>query len=94
MLDPRAFRRDPEGVAKALRVRGLELDLPTYTSLERARKDLQTETESLQHDRNEISRAIGIARADGEDVSDLIEGVSHLGIRLNAASQRVPKGSG
>lgn len=84
MLDPRAFRRDPEGVAKALRVRGLELDLPTYTSLERARKDLQTETESLQHDRNEISRAIGIARADGEDVSDLIEGVSHLGIRLNA----------
>lgn len=84
MLDPRYFRRDPEGVAAALKKRGLELDLPMYTSLERARRDLQTETESLQHDRNEISRAIGKARADGEDVTDLIEGVSHLGIRLNA----------
>ena len=84
MLDPRYFRRDPEGVAAALKKRGLELDLPMYMSLERARKDLQTETESLQHERNEISRAIGKARSDGEDVSDLIEGVSHLGFRLNA----------
>lgn len=84
MLDPRDFRRDPEGVATALKKRGLELDLPTYMDLEKARKDLQTETESLQHERNEISRAIGKARSDGEDVSDLIEGVGHLGMRLDA----------
>ena len=84
MLDPRNFRRDPEGIATALKKRGLELDLPTYMDLEKARRDLQTETESLQHERNEISRAIGKARSDGEDVSDLIEGVGHLGMRLNA----------
>lgn len=91
MLDPRAFRRDPEGIARALKKRGLVLDLPTYTNLERARKDLQTETESLRHERNEISRAIGKARADGEDVSDLTEGVRHLGIRLNALSNEFRK---
>ena len=84
MLDPRTFRQDPEAVAKALRKRGMELDLPTYRSLERARKDLQSETESLQHERNEVSKAIGQMRSEGEDVSDLIEGVTHLGIRLNA----------
>lgn len=83
MLDQRTLRRDPELVAEALRKRELDFDMATYGELEKARHDLQTEMESLQHDRNEMSRAIGQAKRDGLDIEPLRMTVSELGSRLD-----------
>ena len=91
MLDPRAFRQDPEGTARALKKRGLDLDLTLYKALEEDRRNLQIETETLQHDRKEISAEIGRSRKNGEDVSDLMDGVQQLGVRLSAVQNEFRK---
>ena len=87
MIDPRAFRRNPEAVAEALTVRGYQLDLDRYRELEKARHDFQTETENLQHERNIASREIGRERANGVDVQPLIEAMGAIGIRLDVVKQ-------
>ena len=84
MLDPRRFRQDPEAIAEALKIRGFELDLATYHDLEDARHTLQTELETLQHERNVKSKHIGVAKQQGEDITPLVAEVGDLGSRLDA----------
>lgn len=83
MLDPRRFRQDPEAIAEALKVRGFELDLATYHDLEAARHKLQTQVETLQHERNVKSKHIGVAKQQGENISPLVAEVGDLGARLD-----------
>jgi len=82
MLDPKLLRNDPEGVAKCLKRRGFELDLKTYHLLESERSVLQNKTQELQTQRNQFSKAIGQAKAKGEDASDAMARVSKLGEEL------------
>ncbi|MXZ44785.1 MAG: serine--tRNA ligase, partial [Gammaproteobacteria bacterium] len=84
VLDPRRFRQDPEAIAEALKIRGFELDLATYHDLEDARHTLQTELETLQHERNVKSKHIGVAKQQGEDITPLVAEVGDLGSRLDA----------
>lgn len=86
MLDPRRFRQDPEAIAEALKLRGFELDLATYHDLENARHKLQTEVETLQHERNVKSKHIGVAKQRGEDIDPLVAEVGDLGARLDELS--------
>ena len=86
MLDPRRFRQDSEAIAEALKLRGFELDLATYHDLEDARHKLQTEVETLQHERNIKSKHIGVAKQQGEDIDPLVAEVGDLGARLDALS--------
>lgn len=83
MLDPRLFRQNPEAIAGALSIRGYDLDLDTYRDLEQARHDLQLEMETLQHERNTVSREIGFAKRSGEDIEPLVAAVGDLGMRLD-----------
>ncbi|PWG62412.1 serine--tRNA ligase [Sediminicurvatus halobius] len=85
MLDPKDLRADPEGVAAALARRGHALDVAEYRALEDERRDLQERTQSLQQERNTRSKAIGQAKARGEDIQPLLDEVADLGDRLKAA---------
>ena len=85
MLDLRMLRQRPEEVAELLKGRGVVLDLKLFQTLEEERKRLQSETETLQNQRNTVSRAIGKAKAGGDDVSTLVADVGDLGERLEAA---------
>ncbi len=82
MLDIRLLRQDLETVATRLETRGFELETATFRTLEAERASLQQETESLQHERNRKSKAIGEAKARGEDIAPLVAEVSGLGDRL------------
>jgi len=82
MLDPQILRANPDQVAAGLRRRGFELDLAAYQSLEARRKQLQVETQNLQAERNAQSKAIGAAKARGEDIEPLRAAVGALGERL------------
>ncbi len=82
MLDPRLLRNDPESVAIRLRVKNFELDVATIRSLESRRKEAQIRTESLQAERNHRSKAIGQAKARGEDIEPLLAEVADLGEQL------------
>ncbi|MGD8497400.1 MAG: serine--tRNA ligase, partial [Chromatiales bacterium] len=85
MLDPKLLRTDLEGVAAALARRGLRLDVQQIQTLEVRRKDLQVATQELQSERNARSKAIGQAKARGDDVAPLLAEVADLGDRLKAA---------
>jgi len=85
MLDPKLIRNDLEGVARALHRRGYTLDTALFASLEERRKALQVRADELRNERNTRSKAIGHAKAAGEDAAPLLEQVSDLGERLKAA---------
>ena len=82
MLDPQLLRNEPERVRVLLARRRYELDLDKLAALEGARKTLQSETENLRSDRNKRSKAIGQAKARGEDIGPLRDAVAALGERL------------
>nr|WP_297460256.1 serine--tRNA ligase [uncultured Halomonas sp.] len=94
MLDPKLLRSDPEQIAQRLAKRGFTLDVTRFESLEARRRDLQTETERLQNERNTRSKAIGKAKAAGEDIEPLKAEVSDLGERLDSAKSKLADVSG
>ena len=71
MLDIKYLRQNAESIKQALLIKGFELDINTFNSLENNRKSLQVEVESLQAERKELSSAFGQAKATGEDVDEL-----------------------
>ena len=86
MLDPNLLRQDPVTLAERLRdSRGFSLDAPAVESLEAERKRLQIRTQELQNLRNTRSKAIGMAKAKGEDASMLLAEVAGFGDELKAS---------
>jgi seryl-tRNA synthetase len=88
MLDPVLFRSQlRETAAKLLQLRGFNLDIPQFEQFESQRKQLQTQTQELQNQRNARSKAIGQAKAKGEDLGALMAEVAGLGDALKASEQ-------
>ncbi|MBK1702301.1 serine--tRNA ligase [Thiococcus pfennigii] len=86
MLDPRLLRSELAVVSEGLARRGLRVDGAAIESLEARRKALQVEVQDLQNQRNTRSKAIGQAKAKGEDVAPLMAEVGTLGEQLKAAN--------
>jgi len=87
MLDIRQLRTDPQGVAANLARRGYALDLERFAALEARRKEAQVAVDALRNERNVRSKAIGQAKAKGEDVAPLLAEVESLGDRLAKGEQ-------
>lgn len=84
MLDPHILRTNADDVAARLKTRGYVFDAEQFKALEASRKTLQVETENLQAERNQASKGIGKAKAEGKDIAPLLEQVAHLGAQLDA----------
>lgn len=89
MLDPKLVRKDLDAVVKQLARRGFQVDTGKLDALEEARKELQSRTQSLQNERNSRSKAIGKAKASGEDIQPLLDEVADLGDKLKLAEQEL-----
>ena len=85
MLDPKRLRNELEACAEQLARRGYKLEVETFRQLEEQRKQLQVRTQELQAERNSKSKAIGQAKAKGEDAAPILAEVADLGDRLKAA---------
>jgi len=85
MLDPQLFRSDLESVQVQLKRRAIDFDADFYTDLENKRKAIQVKTQELQNERNSRSKAIGQAKAKGEDVQPLLDQVQGFGDQLKEA---------
>ncbi|HEY5645004.1 MAG TPA: serine--tRNA ligase [Pseudomonadales bacterium] len=85
MLDSKLLRANPQAVCDRLRIRGYQFDVARFEALEAERRVVQLETERLQNERNTKSKAIGKAKAAGEDIAPLLAEVGDLGQRLDAA---------
>lgn len=84
MLDPQLLKHDIEHLSEKLHARGYTLDTDYYQSLEEQRKSLQNETESLQAQRNRISKQVGAAKARGEEFQSILDSVADLGEQLKS----------
>ncbi|PJK11541.1 serine--tRNA ligase [Lysobacteraceae bacterium NML120232] len=89
MLDPQLLRNDPETVRQGLARRGVKLDVDAFQTLEAERKAIQIRTQELQNLRNTRSKAIGQAKAKGEDVAPLMAEVASFGEELKTSEARL-----
>jgi len=83
MLDPKRVRSEPDVIALKLRRKNFELDTGKLASLDSQRKELQTQTESLQNERNSKSKLVGKAKAAGEDVNEILAGMESIKSELD-----------
>ncbi|MGH8559870.1 MAG: serine--tRNA ligase [Methylococcales bacterium] len=91
MLDPRLFRTRIDEVARQLERRFFVLDTATFQALDSRRKEIQMRTQSLQNERNTRSKAIGKAKAAGEDIQPLLDQIETLGDELKNAESELSK---
>jgi seryl-tRNA synthetase len=90
MLDPILLRTQLAATAERLRAsRGFDLDVAALQALEAERKQIQVRTQELQNLRNTRSKAIGMAKGRGEDVSALLAEVAGFGDELKASEARL-----
>jgi seryl-tRNA synthetase len=85
VIDPKLLRSDIDTVARNLARRGYALDVAALQSLENARKLQQIETDRLRAERNANARAVGMAKAKGEDVAAVLAQGEALGAQLEKA---------
>ena len=92
MIDPNLLRNNLAEVAEKLKIkRGFTLDVARITQLEEQRKALQVKTETLQAERNARSKAIGAAKARGEDIAPLLAEVDHMAAELEQGKVELDK---
>lgn len=89
MLDPKLLRSELTQTAAKLARRGYNLDTTLISTLEEQRKSLQVRTQELQNERNTRSKAIGRAKASGQDIQPLLNEVTHLGNMLKQSQSEL-----
>jgi len=72
VIDPKLLRSDPDAVARNLARRGFVLDVSALRALEETRKPWAVEVDRLRAERNAQAKAVGQAKARGEDLTALI----------------------
>ncbi len=82
MLDSKLLRADLDNTARQLARRGFALDTRAISALEERRKVIQTDTQQLQAERNANAKAVGQAKAKGEDASALLAESARIGEQL------------
>ncbi|WP_148862660.1 serine--tRNA ligase [Marinobacter fonticola] len=78
MLDPKRVRNQTDDIARRLAVRNYTFDVDAFQAMESRRRSLQVRTEELQSEQNKRSKAIGKAKAAGEDIQPLMDAVEDL----------------
>lgn len=87
MIDIHLLRQQLDDTVRRLQLRGVNFDAANFTQLENRRKQLQRETEELQRLRNEHAKAMGQAKARGDDTASLLAQASGWGEELASKEQ-------
>ncbi len=74
-----------------MRRRSFELPVEALTALDQARREGQIKTQELQNQRNTRSKAIGMAKAKGEDVQQAVAEVEAINQALAEAERELEK---
>ena len=82
MIDPKLLRTEPDKVAANLARRGFQFDVAAFRALEERRKACQVEVDRLRAERNNSAKAVGKAKASGQDIAPLIAQSEALGAQL------------
>ncbi|MFL2650565.1 MAG: serine--tRNA ligase [Anaerolineales bacterium] len=88
MLDIQLIRQDTEHVQAALAMRGTEFNLDEILNIDKQRRALLQETESLKANRNAVSKNIG-HMDNNEDRSRLVAEMRKVGDQISQLDQQV-----
>jgi seryl-tRNA synthetase len=89
VLDPKLLRNDLPRIAAQLARRGFDLDVARVAAIEEKRKAIQIESDRLRAERNAAAKAVGMAKAKGEDTAPLLAAGEALGARLKGVDQEL-----
>src|SRR6185369_2471464 len=92
MLDINLLRKDLASVVSRLEARKRPqdfLDVDAFIALEAERKSIQTRTEELQAQRNQLSKQIGQLKAKGESADAVMAQVTSLKAELDSSAARL-----
>ena len=89
MLDPKLLRSDLFGVAAQLARRNFTLDVAAFSVLEDQRKVVQMDADRLRAERNAGAKAVGMAKAKGQDVAALLARGDCLGGELQSVEKQL-----
>jgi len=85
VIDPKLLRTDLQAIARNLARRGYTLDVSALKALEDKRKPWAVEVDRLRAERNANAKAVGMAKARGEDMTTLLARGEDLTARLAGA---------
>ncbi|HJN41652.1 MAG: serine--tRNA ligase [Anaerolineales bacterium] len=88
MLDINFIRQNPEEVRAALALRRAEADLEGVLALDRERRELLQQTETLKSERNRVSKEIGRMKA-ASDREERIAEMRSVGDRISSLDEQV-----
>ena len=89
MIDQNILRQNPAYVEEMLKRRNIVINVSDYLRMDEERKMIQVETEKLQSERNNLAKAIGFAKANGNSTADLLQKASVIPKRINELSNRL-----
>jgi seryl-tRNA synthetase len=89
VIDPKQLRSDPQAVARNLARRGFVLEVSALQALEEKRKPYAVEVDRLRAERNANAKAVGIAKARGEDPAALMGRSEGLAAELARAEAQL-----
>lgn len=89
MLDIRLIREQADTVKQRLAARGTDYApvIDEILAIDEQRRAAETERQTLQSDRNRISKEIGIAKKNGQDTSEIEAKVRGIGDRITQIGQ-------
>ena len=89
MIDQKLLRTNLAGVAAQLERRGFVLDVEAFAALEERRKAAQIEADRLRAERNAQAKAVGHAKAKGQDPAPLLAAGESLGAELHGVERQL-----
>jgi seryl-tRNA synthetase len=89
MIDPQLLRANLDALVARLATRGYAFEGERFLALEAERKDIQTQTQSLQAARNALAKKIGQAKSRGEDAAALMTEANSINTQLGELEQRL-----
>jgi len=94
MLDRKLIRKDPEKVREGIRNKGSDFDLEHFLGVDRDRRELLQEVESLKHEKNIASREISRMKRAGQDASELIRKMKNTSSTIKNYEDRLKEITG
>lgn len=94
MLDIKFVRDNHEVVLNALKNRGSSLTLDGFIALEKERREILTEVESLKSERNAVSKQISVMKKNKENTDAIVEEMRAVGDKIAALDVRLKEVEG
>ncbi len=89
MWDMRFIRENTDVVRKSLEARNSDYNLDELLSLDKERREILTEVETLKKERNEVSAIIGKNAREGKDSTELKEEMSKVSSKIKELDVKV-----